>query len=74
VSSRIFLSCLQDLKPHPLPAYDFWRQYFSKGAEEAGLSIIEAPRVDWAEGLLPMDRQARAAEESRENGKFVSGE
>jgi hypothetical protein len=55
------LSCLQDLKPHPLPAYDFWRQYFVKGAEEAGLSIVEAPGVDWAEGLLPMDRQARAA-------------
>jgi hypothetical protein len=59
MSNRIFLSCLQDLKPHPLPAYDFWRQYLVKGAEEAGLSVIEAPGVDWAAGLLPLEREAR---------------
>jgi hypothetical protein len=44
-----------------LPACDFWRQYFVKGAEEAGLSIAEAPEVDWAEGLLPLDREERRA-------------
>ena len=61
MNNRIFLSCLQDLKPHPLPAYDFWRQYFVKGAEEAGMSVAEVPGVDWAEGLLPLQRDERHA-------------
>lgn len=61
MNSRVFLSCLQAHQPHPLPAYDFWRRYFVKGAEEASMSVVEAPEVDWAEGLLDLDRDERAA-------------
>jgi hypothetical protein len=49
---RILLSCLQSLKRHPIPAYDFWRHYFTKGCEEASISFVEVPGVDWAEALL----------------------
>src|SRR6266513_2305327 len=49
---RILLSCLQSLKRHPLPAYDFWRPYFVQGCEEAGIECAEVPGVDWAEGLI----------------------
>jgi Glycosyl transferases group 1 len=48
---RVLLSCLQSLKRHPISAYDFWRLYFTKGCEEAGLDIVEVPKVDWAEAL-----------------------
>ena len=34
---RILLSCLQSLKRRPIPAYDFWRLYLTKGCEEAGI-------------------------------------
>jgi hypothetical protein len=47
---RILLSCLQDLRPHPIPAYRFWSTYFKNGIEEAGHQWIEVPNVDWAEG------------------------
>ena len=49
---RILLSCLQSLKPHPMPAYDFWRPYFVEGCREAGIECLEVPSVDWAEGLV----------------------
>lgn len=48
---RILLSCLQDLKPHAIPAYGFWHRYFVQGLIEAGHAVVEAPNVDWAEGL-----------------------
>jgi hypothetical protein len=48
---RILLSCLQSLKPHPLPAYGFWRSYFVEGLREAGHDPVEVPDVDWAEGI-----------------------
>jgi hypothetical protein len=49
---RVLLSCLQGPKRHALPAYEFWRPYFTKGCEEAGIDYVEVPDVDWAEGLL----------------------
>jgi Glycosyl transferases group 1 len=48
---RILLSCLQSLKRHPLPAYDFWRKYFVQGLIEGGHEVLEVPNVDWAEGV-----------------------
>ena len=48
---RILVSCQQSEIRHPLPAYDFWREYFVRGLEEAGHETIEIPGVDWAEGL-----------------------
>lgn len=49
---RILVSCQQSKIRHPLPAYDFWRDYFMRGLEEAGHEAIEVPGVDWAEGLI----------------------
>ena len=49
---RIFLSCLQALKKHKVPAYSFWENYLKQGIEEAGHEWIEALEVDWAEGLV----------------------
>jgi hypothetical protein len=49
---RILLSCLQSLKRHPVPAYEYWRLYFTKGCEEAGIELVEVPGVDWVEGLV----------------------
>ena len=48
---RILLSCLQSLRRHAIPAYDFWRGYFVRGLQEAGHEVIEMPGIDWAEGL-----------------------
>lgn len=48
---RIILSCLQSLRRHDIPAYDFWRTYFVGGCREAGIEVLEVPDVDWAEGL-----------------------
>lgn len=48
---RIYLSCLQALARHPIPAYAFWEPYFKRGIEEAGHTWVESPAVDWAEGL-----------------------
>ncbi len=47
---RILLSCLQDLRLHPIPAYRFWAPISGRGSKEAGSSFVEVPDVDWAEG------------------------
>ena len=47
----ILLSCLQSLRKHSIPAYEFWRPYFVEGCREAGITPLEVPDVDWAEGL-----------------------
>jgi Glycosyl transferases group 1 len=49
---RIFISCLQSITKHQVPAYQFWEIYFKRGIEEAGHEWIEAETVDWAEGLV----------------------
>jgi hypothetical protein len=46
----ILLSCLQSLRSHSIPACDFWRSYFVEGCREAGITPLEVPDVDWAEG------------------------
>ncbi len=48
---RILLSCLQSVRHHSLPAYDFWRPYFVNACAEAGIECVEVPGLDWAEGL-----------------------
>ena len=58
---RIFLSCQQALKQHAVPAYAFWEFYFRNAITEAGHEIVEAPNVDWAEGLTMLTKQDRAA-------------
>jgi hypothetical protein len=58
---RIFLSCQQALKPHPVPAYAFWEYYLKSALAEAGHEVIQTPAVDWAEGLTPLSREKRAA-------------
>jgi len=50
---RIYLSCLQSKRRHPIPSYAFWEPYFKRGIEEAGHEWLESPDVDWAEGLVP---------------------
>jgi hypothetical protein len=57
---RIFLSCQQALRPHAVPAYAFWEYYFKSALAEAGHEVIQAPDVDWAEGLTPLPRDERA--------------
>jgi hypothetical protein len=47
----ILLSCLQSLRRHSIPAYEFWRSYFVEGCREAGITPLEVPDVDWAEGV-----------------------
>lgn len=47
---KILLSCLQSLRKHNIPAYEFWRSYFVEGCREAGITPLEVPDVDWAEG------------------------
>jgi hypothetical protein len=59
---RVLLSCLQALRPHDIPAYGFWRDYFIQGCGEAGIHAVEVPGVDWAEGLA----QARGSAELKE--------
>lgn len=49
---RILVSCQQGRRRHPIPAYEFWRQYFVHGLAEAGHEVLEVPGVDWAEGLV----------------------
>lgn len=58
---RIFLSCQQALRPHPVPAYAFWEYYFTNALIEAGHEIITAPEVDWAEGLTNLSTSDRSA-------------
>ncbi|WP_316759898.1 glycosyltransferase [Pedobacter aquatilis] len=54
---KIFLSFLQDKTelPHPVPSYRFWTHYIKNGIEEAGMTWVEAPEVDWAAGLIPYE-------------------
>lgn len=58
---RVLLSCLQGMRRHDIPAHAFWRDYFVRGAEEAGWGVLEVPEVDWAEGItdLPPDSLER---------------
>jgi hypothetical protein len=56
---RIFLSSQQALRPHAVPAYAFWEYYFRNGLAEAGHEVVEAPDVDWAEGLTALEPAAR---------------
>src|ERR1700721_3978738 len=58
---RIILSCLQKLKRHAIPAYDFWSHYFVQGMQDEGHEVVEIPNVDWAEGVTyPPGRQLDA--------------
>lgn len=52
---RIFLSCQQATRQHPVPAYHFWETYLKAGILEAGHHWTEAKAVDWAEGLVYSD-------------------
>src|SRR5580658_6857323 len=58
---RIFLSCQQALRPHPVPAYAFWEYYFKSALTEAGHHILQTPEVDWAEGITALSEGDRAA-------------
>jgi spore maturation protein CgeB len=53
---KFFLSFLQGKPDHPIPAYSFWEYYIKKGIEEAGHQWTECNSVDWAYGLVPMDK------------------
>ena len=57
---RLFLSCQQELRPHPVPAYSFWEYYFKNALREEGHEVIEAPGVDWAEGITDLSKENRA--------------
>lgn len=54
---RIFLSSQQSLKKHNIPAYRFWEIYLKNGIEEAGHEWLEVKEVDWAEGLVYLDKE-----------------
>jgi len=54
---KIFLSFLQSLHQHPIPAYSFWEFYIKNGIEEAGHSWIEGEDIDWAKGLVPQSKE-----------------
>ncbi|MEO8204536.1 MAG: glycosyltransferase [Chthoniobacterales bacterium] len=58
---RIFLSCLQSLQRYPIPAYSLWYPYFRNGLQEAGHTIIEDDRIDWAKGLVPKTHEEQLA-------------
>ena len=68
---RIFLCCQQDLRPHPVPAYRFWAEYFRAALAEAGHACLEAPDCDWAEGLVALDDTAAAAWRARTWGRAL---
>ncbi|MUG94045.1 glycosyltransferase [Scytonema sp. UIC 10036] len=53
---RIFLVCQQSIYNHPIPAYQFWKTYFRNGIAEAGYEWVEAQDVDWAKGLVNLDK------------------
>jgi Glycosyl transferases group 1 len=55
---RIFLSCLQSSVNHPIPAYQFWQTYFKNGIQEADHAWVEAEGVDWAEGLVYIEKES----------------
>lgn len=70
---KILLSCLQSLHKHSIPAHDFWRSYFVEGCREAGITPLEVPDVDWAEGAaLSGDGQGLASWRARTWGKTVA--
>jgi len=48
---RIFVIWLQSQKKHNIPGYEFWESYWKNAITEAGYEWLEAPDVDWAEGL-----------------------
>lgn len=54
---RIFISCLQSTRKHSVPAYQFWEPYFKNGIEEAEHEWLEAKEVDWAEGLVFLEKE-----------------
>ena len=56
---RIFLCCQQSVHRHAVPAYSFWADYFRGALAEEGHPCLEAPACDWAEGLLPLEGDAR---------------
>jgi len=56
---RVLLSCLQSMRRHDIPAHAFWRDYFVRGAEEAGWGVLEVPKVDWAEGITDLSVEER---------------
>jgi hypothetical protein len=58
---RIFLSCQQALRSHPVPSYSYWEYYLRNALLEAGHELIETPQVDWAQGLVRMPAGERAA-------------
>lgn len=70
---KILLSCLQSLHKHSIPAHDFWRSYFVEGCREAGITPLEVPDVDWAEGAaLSGDGQGLASWRARTWEKTVA--
>jgi hypothetical protein len=48
---RVLVSCLQSTKRHQIAPYEHWRISFVQGCLEAGFKYLEAPGIDWAEGL-----------------------
>lgn len=62
---RVLLSCLQAMRRHEIPAHAFWRDYFVRGAEEAGWVVLEVPGVDWAEGITDLPPESLEAWKSR---------
>ncbi|MEO6054782.1 MAG: glycosyltransferase [Chthoniobacterales bacterium] len=58
---KIFLSCLQSPHRYPIPSYDFWAPYFRNGLQEAGHTVLEDDKIDWAKGLVPKTDAAQLA-------------
>lgn len=48
---RIFVIWFQSHKKHNIPGYQFWRNYWTNAITEAGHEWVEAPEIDWVEGL-----------------------
>ena len=69
---RILVSCLQSLKRHPIPAYDFWRPYFVHGLRAAGHDVLEVSGIDWAEGVAYSPGPALEAWRGRTWGALLS--
>lgn len=55
----VFLSC-QQCRRRRNPAIEYWEVYFKRGLEEAGHEWVEAEEIDWAEGLVPLEKEDRA--------------
>jgi hypothetical protein len=52
---RIFISCLQSLRDHPVTHYKHWERHFKRGIEEAGHQWVEGPSLDWVAGCTIAD-------------------